>query len=555
MRRNAAVLGGYVALAFLYFGVRLLPHPGRYLLGYGADPDIFVWNFAWWPHALLHGQNPIVSHAVWAPDGINLAWVTSVPGLALLFAPVTLAFGPAVAYNLAAMLMPALAAFTAFLLCRHLTRAFWPSVAGGYLFGFSSYMLGQLLGHMHMTAVFLVPLVALAVVRFVQGELGPRGLAWRLGLLLALQFSFSTELYFTVTFALVVTALLAYAVVPAARARLRALPVPVLGGYALSAVLVSPLLWYALTDFETGTVNSPKPYSADVLNLVVPTRLVSVGNGLAAGLVERFPGNDAERGAYLGVPMLIVLAWFLWRRRRTPAGRLLGLALALGFALELGTALWIGGHRVVTLPWELVARLPLFNNVLPVRFSLFVSLAAAVAVALWAASRDVPRWARLVLPLAAVLSLVPTLRQADWKLHPNRPAFFAQPTLLADCVPKGENVLVFPFGAREHAMLWQAESGFRYRMAEGYLRPDTPPGFDYPAVRKLNQGEQDPTLAEILELARDKGVGRILSLEAYQHPSAKQLMRRFPTQVIGGVIVAPACGYPGIADSSRSSSS
>ena len=68
------------------------------------------------------------------------------------------------------MLVPALAAFTAYLLCRHLTRSLWASLVGGYLFGFSSYMLGQEQGHLHMTAVFLLPLIALAVVRYVAGR-------------------------------------------------------------------------------------------------------------------------------------------------------------------------------------------------------------------------------------------------------------------------------------------------------------------------------------------------------------------------------------------------
>ena len=52
-------------------------------------------------------------------------------GLAVVLAPVTLLFGPVVAYNLAAVLLPALAAWTAFLLCQHVTGTFWPSVAGG----------------------------------------------------------------------------------------------------------------------------------------------------------------------------------------------------------------------------------------------------------------------------------------------------------------------------------------------------------------------------------------------------------------------------------------
>jgi hypothetical protein len=550
VRRSGAAFVGYAALSFLYFGVRLLPHPGRYLIGSGADPDIFVWSFAWWPHAVLHGDNPIVTHAVWAPDGINLAWVTSVPGLALAFSPATLLFGPAVGYNLAAILMPALAAWTAFLLCRHLTRAFWPSVVGGYLFGFSSYMLGQLLGHLHMSSVFLVPLLALVVLRFVEGSLEGRGLVWRLGLLLALQLALSTEVTFTATFALVVATALAYAFLPGLRPRLRALPKPALGAYALGAVLVSPLLWYALTDFETGTVNAPEPYSADLANLVVPTRLVSLGNGI--GLAERFPGNVAEQGAYLGLPTLAIVAWFAWRRRDRVA-RFLLTCLALSFVIALGTRLWIAGHELVPLPWALVAKLPLFNNALPVRFSLFLALTAAVVVALWA--RDAPRAWGIVLPAAAVLSLVPTLRQADWKLHPDRPELFAQRNLLDACVPKGENVMVFPFGGRDHSMLWQAESGFRFRMAGGYLRPDTPDSFDYTAIHKLNRGNEDPTLDEILEVVRDKRVGRLLVVETYQHPSAKELEARFPTQVLGGVIVAPACGHPGIADSSSASSS
>ena len=67
---------GYVALATLYFGVRVaLRGPVSYV-GTGVDPQIFIWSFAWWPHALLHGENPFVTHAIWAPSGLNLAWTT-----------------------------------------------------------------------------------------------------------------------------------------------------------------------------------------------------------------------------------------------------------------------------------------------------------------------------------------------------------------------------------------------------------------------------------------------------------------------------------------------
>jgi len=47
---------------------------------------------------------------------------------------------------------------SAFLLCRYITGKFFPSVCGGYLFGFSPYMLGHmLLGQPNLTLIFGVP--------------------------------------------------------------------------------------------------------------------------------------------------------------------------------------------------------------------------------------------------------------------------------------------------------------------------------------------------------------------------------------------------------------
>ena len=184
----------FCAISFLYFGLRPLLQSGRQYVGHLADPQLFIWSFAWFAHATVHGQNPLVSRAIWAPVGVNLTWATSLPGLAALFMPLTLLFGAVASYNAAAVLLPAAAAWTAFLLFRHLTRSFWPALAGGYLFGFSSYMFGQQEGHVQMTAVFLVPLVALVVLRYVEGELTSRRLVVRLGPLLALQLLFSTEL-------------------------------------------------------------------------------------------------------------------------------------------------------------------------------------------------------------------------------------------------------------------------------------------------------------------------------------------------------------------------
>ena len=100
------------------------------------------------------------------------------PTLALAFAPVTWLAGPIFSFNLAALLLPAFAAWTAYRLCFVLTRSVWASLVGGYLFGFSSFILAQQqLAHLNLTGCFLLPLMALAMVRYVGGS--GRGAAWR----------------------------------------------------------------------------------------------------------------------------------------------------------------------------------------------------------------------------------------------------------------------------------------------------------------------------------------------------------------------------------------
>ena len=63
----------YVLASFLLFGLRVAPHPNGRIAGAGSDPQIFIWSFAWWPHALGSGINPFAATAIWAPDGANLA--------------------------------------------------------------------------------------------------------------------------------------------------------------------------------------------------------------------------------------------------------------------------------------------------------------------------------------------------------------------------------------------------------------------------------------------------------------------------------------------------
>jgi hypothetical protein len=112
-RRVTGALVLYAALAVAILARGVLAAPASRAVGDpGSDKTIFMWAFVWWPYALRHGHDPFVSHAVWVPDGIDLSWVTAVPGPSLLASPLTWAAGPVVTYNVLAVLAPALAAWT-----------------------------------------------------------------------------------------------------------------------------------------------------------------------------------------------------------------------------------------------------------------------------------------------------------------------------------------------------------------------------------------------------------------------------------------------------------
>jgi hypothetical protein len=159
-----AALVVYGSLSVIFFGVDIVAHPAGEFVGRGGDPQkIFIWSLAWWPYALSHHLNPFIARTIWPPAGYNLTWATTVPGPSVIAYPVTRRYGPIVSYNILMLLSPVLAALSSFILCRHLCRRFWPALTGGYIFGFSSYMIGQMRGHLHMVMIFPVPLAVYLV--------------------------------------------------------------------------------------------------------------------------------------------------------------------------------------------------------------------------------------------------------------------------------------------------------------------------------------------------------------------------------------------------------
>ncbi len=143
------------------------------------------------------------------------------------------------------------------------------------------------------------------------------------------------------------------------------------------------------------------------------------------------------------------------------------------------------GHRSFwRLPWSLVGTGPLFDNVLPARLALYVTLLTAIIVALWIAARKAgfPLAASRSLPSS--LSLIPNWNADKWASGYSVPPFFTD-SAYRGCLHPDENILPLPISANGQSMLWQALANYRFRMAGGYITPEPPDRFLAPTVVEL----------------------------------------------------------------------
>ncbi len=477
LARRRAILGAsalsfYALAALAIFGRGVVGSLGSKVVGdAGADKTIFMWSFRWWPHALVHGHDAFNANLVWVPHGIDLAWATSVPLLSVASAPLTAAVGPIAAYNIAALAGLALSAWTAYLLARYLTRSFWPSLLAGWIFGFSAFEIGQMISHLNLVFLPFVPLCALLALKHLNGGVTNRRFVILLALVLTAQFLTSTEIFLDV---LIVGALFlasAALLVPEFRGTVRKTMLSAVAATALACVLVSPYLWHAfvVAGTKSAPVRAPFTESADLLNFVVPTHLIWLQLPGSRSIARHFTATGAERGAYLGLPLLVIVVLFLWTRRQSRVMRAVALAFAATFVAALGAWIRIAGHRTLPAPWRVLSTLPLSKTLLPIRLTLFVALIAALILAAWLAegARGLGWW-RWALAILAIVFLFPNPTNRIWSSQAPNPTFFKS-TAYKHQIRRGATILVFPFGGAGWSLLWQAEDGFSYRLVGGHL--------------------------------------------------------------------------------------
>jgi hypothetical protein len=456
--------------------------------GSAGDSELFMWMLGWVPYSITHGLNPLFTDYLIYPSGANLFWtlIPILPGVVL--APFMALLGPVAAYNLAITVAMAGSAWCAYFAINAFVKDSLGSFLGGWLYGFSPYMLAHALGHINLVICMTPPLAMLLLAELLVWQ---RRRALIPGLLLGLlgvaQLLTTPEILFTTGFiggiGVVVLALMRRREV-VSRIRHAAI------GLATAVVVFLPVAAVVLgfaflgPDRVTGVVREQNIYVTDLLNFIVPTDVMIVAPAPVANLSHSWTGDGAEWNAYIGLPLLLLLGFVAIRWWWNPLVRWATIVAALVALLSLGPYLHLAGriHFHIPLPWLILQPLPLFDNVLPARLMLFFYLLAAVALAFFAheVQQSMNGWKLRFSWVWMAISLICLLPALPWLSTPNPvPAFFTGSDVKR--IPQGSVALVAPFATapgfqigpgQDSAtlpMLWQMESGMWFRMPEGAL--------------------------------------------------------------------------------------
>ncbi|WP_432957537.1 hypothetical protein [Micromonospora haikouensis] len=377
---DAVVVAGYLGLAVLLTS-RQWGRPDR-LFHQDNDQMLFEWMLARAARAVTAGENPLHSAALNAPDGVNLMANTSVLGLGVPLAPVTLLFGTQAAFLVAVVVSLAGTATAWYvLLARRLVGSRVAAAVGGLVCGFAPGMVAQAGAHLHMAAQFLVPPILALVFRPGTDRVRRHGAA--LGLLVAYQVFVGEELLVFLALAAGVFAV-AYAL--ADRAAARRLAPALLGRLGVGALVAGTLLAYPLwfqflgPQHYQGMPFHARGFQLDAASFTASARQTVLGDGYVPGLLSP---NPTEENSFFGPGLLVlavvVVAW-LWRRPLVRALAAVGLLAAL---LSLGDTVRVDGASTgLPGPYRLLSGVPLLDLVVPARFALICVPVLGVLVAL-----------------------------------------------------------------------------------------------------------------------------------------------------------------------------
>ncbi|HEX6683102.1 MAG TPA: hypothetical protein VF062_09920 [Candidatus Limnocylindrales bacterium] len=401
-----------------------------------------------------------------APQGVNMMANTSMLGLSIPLAPLTLLAGPEASF-IAALVIALAGTATAwyYFFLRHVTTNTWLALIAGAFCGFSPAMISQANAHPNIAAQFMVPLIVSQVLR---GNENPKKRGVILGLMIVYQLFINEEI---LLYTAIGCAALAATVLLSRRIDIRPYLATLGIAAGLSLAVMAYPLWFQFfgPQHYTGPFWWAQGYGIDLAAFPAYATRSLGGNPAVTDPVGSSP---TEQNAFYGWPLCLLalaLGGVFWRILTVRVAFVAGVFLA---ALSLGPSIKINGiDSGVPGPWALVANLPLFDSIIVTRIGMMV--APAIAVILVISAERLANRSLLTAAVAGATAAVALVPIAPTPLptvdHARVPAFFTDGTWREQLSEDGTIVPVPPdVWANDH-LHWLVATGLQARIADGYF--------------------------------------------------------------------------------------
>jgi hypothetical protein len=346
------------------------------------DQAFFEWMLAHGARVLTDGVYPFFSDRMNYPDGVNMMANTSVLAVSLPMTPITLMFGPHVAFNLFLTLALAATGISWYLvLSRQFVASRLAAWVGALFCTFAPSMISHAGGHPNIVSQFLVPLIIWRTLELRTGRTVRNGLI--LAGLLIWQAFINLEILFMTAVGLgIFCSVMAISRRDTHPGERRAF----LRGIGLAAGVTLAVLAYPLSvqffgpQSYQGLPQFVRNFGADLGSFTAYAQRSVAGNSATAG---RLAQNASEQNAFFGWGLVILFFGLIAWMRRNVAVVTLGAVALLFAAMSLGPRIYLNGINTgVPGIWAVLHSVPVLNSAVPTRWALAIAPVVGIVLAL-----------------------------------------------------------------------------------------------------------------------------------------------------------------------------